>query len=783
MQCKKHNFHRLAAFAFLATAGITTASAQAVTAPTQTLDRVITYTPSTALNMAFNDPDRPQDFTNLLLPGTNRSTCTLTPTGGLYCLDGQIVRNWPKPTEPTSVTDLFNCGDAWIGLDNRKGDACSSMTVNKSGVIWLAGKKNNAHNVVRVVAKLPAASCPAGNYTSNPAGTYCAKLFYSGRPVLVDLAPIDADVAANFRPVPNSAPQGGVLGIEEKKNAVFFPDPLAPQPITVVSSRDWGLSGNEQLQDVALLQVSDGGSGKRNFILATTSTGRVLAKNTEVAGPATPVYNIPQARTAAAARPASSIPKPVPASQCTNLAQQYGMRASTTTGTLYISDRSYCQVLALKPVFNGAGTSLTALTRVAEGNEDLVLLTTDGSGSYPVLGLTIAPGISIDLRAACVLRCEVISGPDGTPAAEFIAIQIPSANSGATIFQVKGIPDCRYEVAALLAGKPFSAAQSTACAKAGVIVNPGNPPAGQLLNVTPLLPADATSSFDLTSSTPPNGLPPLLISQQYRAQLRNGYIFEALFVVTQPGVRFTNTFESEFDVSDLEGVLDGPELGCEPDADNLIAWDVGTIVSEKFPSVGNQHVDTLTNTGPCGSYRGGTGRLSLLPYNMEVAPDTYGLTVRVPVQVRETKGNDAVFARLIQKLHADLGWVLQNQACVQVDGGVGAPIPNCASLIQNWANADSKLKNCIDAAFQPKSSARNENCKAFVAQLNNFKSSLPATSGANDLANRLGEVKVRVNVIQNLYSTRFLPSIPDFGFCMELNGCTAAGTAPPPWAP
>src|SRR3546814_18546242 len=93
----------------------------------------------------------------------------------------------------------------------------------------------------------------------------------------------------------------------------------------------------------ALLQLPQG-SAIGNFVLVTTTKGRILAKRTDQAGAAFEVFDI-----AAARAPASA--------QCDAGTQQYGIRSSTKSGTVYVTDRNYCQVLAL--VENG--TPFTAL--------------------------------------------------------------------------------------------------------------------------------------------------------------------------------------------------------------------------------------------------------------------------------------------------------------------------------------------------------------------------------------------------------------------------------------
>jgi hypothetical protein len=267
------------------------------------------------------------------------------------------------------------------------------------------------------------------------------------------------------------------------------------------------------------------------------------------------------------------------------------------------------------------------------------------------------------------------------------------------------------------------------------------------------------------------GLPPLLISRMYRAQSLANPVFEALFVLPQSGVRYINTFEGEFNVGALEG--DGISLGCTKPSTNPGAWDVATYVSELYATEApGKYVDTLANVD-CGSIKIGADRMSLLPYDLQINPDTYGETFPLNV-VQGTTANDAVYARLLQSLYSDLNHVQVNFACTNADAGTGAaPIANntCNSLNSTWANGKLKLDKCILAAFQPKNSASNENCQSFVSQLTNYRNALPLTTSSQDIANRIGELKVRIAVMFHLYYDRFQPSIPANGFCREGGTC------------
>jgi hypothetical protein len=323
---------------------------------------------------------------------------------------------------------------------------------------------------------------------------------------------------------------------------------------------------------------------------------------------------------------------------------------------------------------------------------------------------------------------------------------------------------------------------------AGAIVDPDGVghPAAQRLNATTLLPQEVTALFD-DSGAPPGGLPPLLISPQYRAQERNDFLFDAFFVVTEPGVYFRDNFTAEFDVPILEG--ETTSLGCVPDPGNLIAWDVMTTVSELYVSTDidgdnlGEHVDTLTNVGCINPTKTLGSRLSLLPYNLEINPDTYGPTF-LSANKSVTVGNDAVFARLVQSLYDDLEFVRRELACKLVDAASGQPPISasvCSTLASKWQNGKVKLDKCINAAFQPKQSTADENCQSFASQLTNYRSSIPATTPTRDVANRVGELRMRVDVVRHVFDTRLLPSLTTTGFCREQDFDGNPLTCPDPW--
>jgi hypothetical protein len=792
----------------------------------QVLDRVYTYNAGAVLNMAFGNASRPPDFTKLGVSANGISTCTLTSVDGLWCLDGQNLKKWANPLALAPVGNtILNCTDAVLGFDATVTPSCTGMTVDESGGIWLAGKKRLPNNwparpwwipeatwialqtwfspysLVKVVAKTNGA-CPAGSGWQAIAGRpYCAKEMYSGRFLVTQLSPAE------------SGGQSGVVGIEDFRNILFFPDnSAAPQPVTLSGGWNTGLKFGEVLDDVTVLKHAG-----QSFVIATTNSGRVLAKNAASVTPPFQVFNIPADRAPGLAK-------------CSN-AGKFGVRASPTADIVFVTDRAYCQALALVPNASNFA-SLVHLKWTRQGangpiTSDLTLSTRDqGIGTFPVIGLTVAPGTGFDFADCGVGEtCGIVNGPDGKPAAKLYDVQLaPGSPSSATVFQVKNLPDCRY---AFMEG--FT--QRALCAsKVGVVVNPGGgfatidantgastpwfPPSAQVLNVTPLLPLDVTSNFD-DSGVPPLGLPPLLISPRYRAQSRNHFLFDAIFIKPAPGAQFQGVLGAEYDVPALEGGAPGSSLGCPivpPDAPpldpsvphgtpsiaDLLKWDVITAVSETWisvPSVTPQKsfIDSLANVG-CGSVKGSYGRLSLLPYNMEIAPDTYGPTQASNTPVLTT-GNDAVFLRLADSLINDLTYVYFELACKAVDNPAGgAPL---SDYYCNPANATppqhfgpypidelfwirEKFNRCMVGAFDSlehdqsllitpvSGDYRNRPyCIAFLERLDSFVATLPATSPLNDKANRVGELKARVNILRNLHKTKVLPSIPDSGFQSE----------------
>jgi hypothetical protein len=749
-------------------------TAAAVDVVFQALDTVKTYSNTSVLDMAFDDPRRSADFFDSGVSGSEFRACQLTAINGLYCLDAKSVRQWPNSADPLIFSTLIDCEDPVLNLDTRKADTCTGMTVDLMGTVWLAGKnKGKSHSLIKALPVAATDSCPAG-FERLAAGAYCAREVATGRPLLVDITPIDGDFAALFPLGP------GILGLEQRKTAVFFDVDGAATELAS-GKRDWNQPGNEQLTGIAALQISTGADTANNYVVVATTAGRILAKLVGSSQSAISVFDI------AANREAGS-------TQCDFNDATYGIRASSKSGFIYVTDRQFCQVIALNADADGSG-NLTQLINATEpvfdiggtqiDTTNLTLETADGpAATFPPEGPTIAPGINVDLND-CQGVCPLIIDINGNVAASLADVQLASQESGLTLFQVKNIPDCRYDplTCQTLLG-------ITDLLAAGVILDPDGTglPQAQLLNLTAMLPQEITDLF-----LADGGLPDMYLARQYRGQQHTGFTFEAFFGVVEEGVIFRETFESEFNVQALAGT----ELGCKlglPNSSPLytvnegqpdemfgtLNWDIVNSVSETYVSLVDasdptapDHVTTLTNSD-CASSKSRDGRWSIKPYNLEVTPCSYNNDAgdvwvsdgSCPVGGPEL-ADDAVLAKLLIALFDELGAALNNLACADADGAGSPPLSAgaCASLDADWFNAKDKLDKCWGATQQPKQSSGDQNCQAFVSQLNGFESTLDGTVlFGTDPANRRGELKARVLTIRHLYDERVVPSIPAAGF-------------------
>ncbi len=755
---------------------LTPLAAPAQDGPRQTLDTVVSHGARAVVELDVADAIAAKDFTSTGIVGTAFTACRQA-RSGFFCLDAvggvPTVVRWPATSSSGPGEPLVACTQL-PGVARRV--QCTGLTAEPAGTLWLAATKNNAHSLFKLD--------PDGSCASRLAG-YCVTEPYAGRPSLVDIDAFDGTL------VPQLGVRG-VLGLESRQNAVFFADPppagTRPEPRVLATARDWGLQSREEVVSVTFRKA-----GGATYLLGVTTRDRVLQRKLGDAAVAVQVFDIAANRSG---RPAGS--RPAQACAAGTGAQSYEIRSSEKTGDVYVTDRNFCEVLGLDPV---AETRLQFVASYSTLAANGVVEATAAAADVAPEGVSIAAGFSVDLkRCASPEGCTAIAGPaPDKAAAKLLSVELVDARiSGITIYRVEGIPDCRYT-----GFDPGASAAAALCAASGgptrLVQGVAGEPARQHLNVTPLLPDEILQLYD-SSNAPPAGLPPLLVPPQYRADPagRDGiagttddFLFEALFVVPQKGLRWRDTFVLELDVPLLTG--EGGAGTCftpaAPSLASLLDWDVIANVSEIWQSQPGVHVARAVNSDCRNPTQVEGDRLSLIPYNLRATPTTYAptwtpATPNGPVAL--TPDNDAVFARLVQQLYQELEDVRRDFACVARDTLDGRPLTapqsaplsrrTCDTLAATWANGKQKLDKCISAAFDPKSSAGDENCQSFVSQLENFRAGVPGGVSATDFANRAGELKTRASAIRHVFLTRFLPSIPAAGFCREKGTCAA--TAP-----
>jgi hypothetical protein len=354
----------------------------------QVIDSIYFSGPTVAAELPFGDPTRRAPLPEYIdrgIGGTALRGCALTPIDGLYCLDlrgdGKFVRNWPNPARVQELPpldpfvpgfDIINCDDV-PGLDARRDDTCTTFTVDLGGTLWIGGKeRGKAYSLVEAIEIPVADTCPGG-YDALPVlspngSRYCSRMVASGRPLLVDIDAVDGDVAAKFS-LFGSGPLSGLLLLEERKTATFT-EFDGTTTLIATGKRGWGLIGAEQLLGIALLQIAaDTVEDTQNYVLATTTSGRVLAYDTAGTGAAFEVFDIPASREAAT----------LAAGPCNALEARYGVRASAETGFVYVTDSGYCEVLALQPAVDGSG-AFASLVNAIEAGANLTLSTRISAG-------------------------------------------------------------------------------------------------------------------------------------------------------------------------------------------------------------------------------------------------------------------------------------------------------------------------------------------------------------------------------------------------------------------
>jgi hypothetical protein len=742
--------------------------------PQQVLERLAVFNNGAVLEMSVDGSGiTSPDFSDYgVTPVTGFTTCELHPRRGLYCLDGREVRRWADPTLGGVGAVEFSCANPSLPIDVARSDVCSTMTAAPDGSVWISGRSGTTFKLIKLVPRRADGSCPEGVAIADHAGVpsaYCFRQYSSGQRQMLRLRVVERSEATAFDPG-TGVPASGVLALDVAGAVKFYRAAGASPRVLVTGRTAWGAGGNELIQDFALLQLPNGAEVD-NFLLASTSFGRVQARQTDLGAPAG-AFNVFRSPNAGIA-----LPVPPPA-QCAFSSQRYGFAASSQSGRAYFTDRNFCEVMYLRPSDGDDSDAdelpFTKLVSVQRDGEDLTLSTVAAPAapggppaSYPPTAPSRVPGIIVDL-AECAETCVLRRADDGTPVATLSGVERSTAPSLMLLLQAINVPDCRYVPA------------HPACVGRDAVVGPPGDPGAQYLDLAKVLPADITDQFPSLGTAPP-GLPPLLIPPSYRGQASKDYLFGLFFGITPEGTVFVDTFDSEWDVEGLSGA----ELGCAlgyprgTALGELLSQDVLVTVSERYIAAGGpagvvapapgapdyRYVGTIINNG-CGSTRGSGVRWSAVTYDLEIAHN--------PTPADD---QDDVFADLLERLFAELGVTQRDIACrAGVDAPDSAPLAPavCSSLDALLSDASVKLGRCLAAArgsgkpsLLPPPAVVDYYCSRFATSFKAYRDALalvPAGEPDEDPANRIGELKLRGDVFDEMFVERFLPSVPPGGF-------------------
>lgn len=649
--------------------------------------------------------------------GNTLVSCQLTPFDGLYCIDFKAVRHWADPLKDGQSTLVVDCEESVLGLDGRKDNTCTSVAIDADGVIWLGGKDKGKANTL---FKFVASNGICVPLTSNPG--LCPVEVASGRPLLMDLVAVDGL---------------GILALEGGKSLVAFRDDGTTDEIAG-GKADLQLIGPEQLASLSFFAFGD-----RNFALLATTAGRILAWDLAGSGPASVALE--------------SVTWGGQTTGC-NGVPGFAVRASAGSGIIYMS--------------NGASCEVAVLERTSDDTAPLALGLVSGpvsTGLATTTGLTVGPANVVNLANCGDMTCSLVE--EGR--AELTYVKLASDASGLTYFEVKGVPDCRWQEAAL--NKYVEGSEDHARVSAIFANCPAAPahPERERLDITPFLPELIHEMFK------DPGLPPLLIPRYVRGQYENDFLINGLFGVTEKGVLFRDTFELyyKWERKDADGnPLPPYQPYFECTDENLLHWDVAGTISEHFTAADNTHLMFVTNTD-CGGTRTVDPRFSFKPSNLQPTQCTFnpddvpgadviwrsdGVCSGLPEDA-----DDAVYAKMLLIMADDFAKTVTERACKNADEDPAGPAAldtaGCQMIESRVDNMIDKLHKCWYAAQMPKQSSGDQNCSAFDSQLANLENELeyeaPLAQGARDPANRHGELKARAKVMRYVFEKRFMESL------------------------
>jgi hypothetical protein len=765
----------------------------------ETIDRVDAHgavaTGHAAIKMRFDEglaarlkPPASDSYSTGVI-GNGFQSCARAVNGHLMCLDGDDVKVFVPGSEATSspyippshnMSTLFGCSTG-LRLATKRTNLCTAIATDDDGNFWLAGRKGQTHSVFKVVPAGESGACAARFLPVTGNAQYCFAEFSSGRPPLADMFYVGGEMGSKFRgPEDQAGP--GLLLLEDRKTVTFLPNLALPplQPLTrlppVASGTGWGIPRNgEQIQGVAALALNPSNvTASSIYVVVTTSLGRVMAKRSDGSGDGFEVFNALQDRDDPS----------VDYAQCNNdVGQQFGIRVNAETRYAYVSDRDCRLVRALvwRTSHNSANPSSCAGSGPFWMCNAREAIPGTSPATYRDVTLstgTVAPeGIAVGVGTRVSLAdCEIDETCAVAPGIEMSNVQLePNGKTGITVFPSIGIPDCREEPHRPVGDPSLYTREQRLCADAAAIkiINQR-----EYLDISRLLPQqvqDEKFTDALTGQLVTVGSREMLISPMYRAQAFSDPTkhrkFEAVFGLTEDGVIFRRNFDLLFDVTNITEVSQGcgESVRGAPD----FAWDLILTVSERYASASSmvaplRRVDILGNTDCYNPTAVSGTRWSVYIYNAELKyqglPDNAFRPNRTTMP-KPAAGADA-FADLLAVLFMDLGAALNQTAVADVDNNGAAPIapPLSTELAGTYNNALDKLGKCISAAYY-KQSSPNQNCNAFVSQIQNYKMLLAAAApNGLDRANRVGEQSGRCDVMLHVLADHFLPSIPATGF-------------------
>ena len=471
----------------------------------QTVDQVEVFSISKLLRLRY-DPS-PTKFVGLTAtPTSNLRACQSSNVNGLFCLDGQVVRNWPTTVEHllgSSITAdngiaLFSCLDGAFGF--AAGNPCTAMTVDVKGNVWVAGQKPDLTFSLMKVARRVAGDCPADATTPLvSASDYCFDERVSGRARITDLSPVEGELVEDYFTTEGE----GVLGVEGGATVVFYPYDF------LKSLRTFGGWTEPAVQSAAILQRQETSGPLQTYVLTTGASGKVWYRNVTTQSSPGPDTAFVHANATPGQDPLGIRPSSTAACAGGLVANQFRVRASETSGRVFVTNRNYCLAYVLTPLPGLEGI---------DTDPDMFLAVS--TTTYPPDGLAVAPGVAINVAQCTDGTLENLGGCDllgdsndgnNYPAVRMYAVELEQGSpTNLRVFKVEGIPDCRY----ILKQIPLSSLPADhPCRKPGVVVNDPkvtdgtqNFPQRQYLNVTPMLPTNVTQVFN-GSGKKPLGLP------------------------------------------------------------------------------------------------------------------------------------------------------------------------------------------------------------------------------------------------------------------------------------